>query len=154
MDTKQHLLQQLHSPNAEVRAQATQELWQLWFAAAGAQAEQLLWQAERLVESQEYEQAEAILNALIRQYPNFSEAWNRRATLRYLRHQFKESLADCHEVVRLEPHHFGAWHGMGLCLLALHQYDRAAEAFRRALEIQPYARVNQELLITCLSKMN
>lgn len=153
-DEKRLLLQQLRSTNPEQRELATNRLWQLWFGAAGPEAEQRLLYGERLMEAKEYPDADAAFSDLIRDFPNFAEAWNRRATLRYLRHQFEESLADCGQVVRLEPDHFGAWHGTGLCLVALHRYADAAKAFRRALEIQPFAETNQELLANCLVKLN
>jgi tetratricopeptide (TPR) repeat protein len=153
-DDKQNLLHQLHSPNADARAEATRQLWQMWFAAAGPEAEQRLLHAERLVESKRFDLAEAALSALILDAPTFAEAWNRRATLRYLLQHYAESLADCYEVVRLEPDHFGAWHGMGLCLLAMGRFGEAAKAFRRALEIQPFAQANQDLLAACLTKLN
>ena len=153
-EEKQLLLRQLRSTNSEVREHATNRLWQLWFGAAGHEAEQRLLYGERLMEGKEFDEAEAAFADLIRDYPTFPEGWNRRATLRYLRHQFEASLADCREVVRLEPDHFGAWHGTGLCLVALHRYAEAARAFRRALEIQPFAEANQELLANCLGKLN
>jgi tetratricopeptide (TPR) repeat protein len=153
-DEKQLLLRRLHSTNPEVREHATNRLWQLWFGAAGPEAEQRLLYGERLLESKSYAEAEAAFSDLIRDFPNFAEAWNRRATLRYLSHQFEESLADCREVVRLEPDHFGAWHGTGLCFMALHRYAEAANAFRRALEVQPFADANRQLLAACLAKLN
>ena len=107
-----------------------------------------------MLENGQAEQAEDALTEIIRQAPSFAEGWNRRATFRYMRQQIAESLADCLEVVRLEPHHFGAWHGMGLCYMATHQYIEAAAAFRRALEIQPFAEANQQLLAECLGKLN
>ncbi len=153
-DEKQQLLRQLWSPHPEIRELATNRLWQLWFGAAGPEAEQRLLYSEQLFENKEYEEAEVRLTELIHDFPNFAEAWNRRATLRYLRNQHEDSLADCREVVRLEPNHFGAWHGTGLCLVALHRYAEAAQAFRRALEIQPFAEANQNLLADCLAKLN
>lgn len=153
-DEKQSLLRQLHSTSPDLRELATNRLWQLWFGAAGPEAEQRLLYGERLLESKKYQEAEAAFTDLIRDYPDFAEAWNRRATLRYLGHQFQESLADCSQVVRLEPDHFGAWNGTGLCLVALHRYAEAAKAFRRALEIQPFAESNRELLANCLVKLN
>ena len=153
-EEKPLLLRQLHSTNAELRETATNRLWQLWFGAAGPEAEQRLLYGERLMESKDYEQAESAFSDLIRDFPTFPEAWNRRATLRYLRHEYESSLADCREVVRLEPDHFGAWHGTGLCLVSLRRYAEAAQAFRRALEIQPFAETNQELLASCLAKLN
>ena len=153
-DEKQLLLGQLRSTDPEVREHATNRLWQLWFGAAGPEAEQRLLYGERLMEAKSYDEAEAAFTDLIRDFPNFAEGWNRRATLRYLRHQFEASLADCREVVRLEPDHFGAWHGTGLDLMALHRYAEAAAAFRRALEGQPFAEANHQLLAACLVKLN
>jgi tetratricopeptide (TPR) repeat protein len=154
MDIKQRLLHELCSPRAEVRNLATEKLWQLWFGEAGPEAELELAHAVNLMNIGAAEECEATLGELIKRYPTFTEAWNRRATLRYTGKQYESSLSDCYEVVRLEPHHFGAWHGMGLCLMALHRYADAANAFRHALAIQPFAQINQELLVTCLAKLN
>jgi tetratricopeptide (TPR) repeat protein len=153
-DYKARLLHQLQSSNPSVRSEATNLLWQWWFSAAGPEGAQQLQEAERLTEQDNHAEAEALLDSLLAAQPDFAEAWNRRATLRYVQRRYAESLADCKEVVRLEPAHFGAWHGIGLSLLALHRYDDAAAAFRRALEIQPFAQANHELLRTCLSKLN
>jgi Flp pilus assembly protein TadD len=47
------------------------------------------------------------------------------------------SIADCEEVVRLNPYHFGALSGQGLCQTALGQLREAARCFRRALALHP-----------------
>ncbi len=148
------LLQQLQSTDPELRELAVQQLWQLWFGAAGPEAEQRLLYSEQCFERQEYDEAERELSQLINDFPDFAEAWNRRATLRYLRNRFDDSLEDCREAVRLEPRHFGAWHGMGLCFIARRDFISAAHAFRRAIEIQPFTMTNQELLGQCLAKLN
>lgn len=148
------LYRQLASPDPHLREQATARLWQLYYGAAGSEAEIRLLQAEQAVESGMYDIAEDWLNDLIVDFPNFAEAWNRRATLHYLVKNHIASLADCEVVTRLEPNHFGAWHGMGLNYLELKRYDSAARAFRRALEIQPFAETNQTLLAQCLTKLN
>ncbi len=153
-DEKQSLLHQLQSTNPTVRELATNRLWQLWYGAAGPEAELRLMLGERLLESKAYAEAETTFGDLIRDFPDFPEAWNRRATVRYLLQKYEESLADCREVLRREPDHFGAWHGMGLCLVALHRYAEAAQAFRSALVLQPFAESNQELLGNCLAKLN
>ncbi len=153
-DEKQQLLNQLQSTNPTVRELATNRLWQLWYGAAGPEAELRLMLGERLLESKAYAEAENAFGDLIRDFPDFPEAWNRRATVRYLRQKYDESLTDCREVLRREPDHFGAWHGAGLCLIALRRYGEAAQAFRRALGLQPFAESNQELLGNCLAKLN
>ncbi len=153
-DEKQLLLGQLRSTNPEVREHATNRLWQLWFGAAGPEAEQRLMYSEQLFERKEYREAEHALSSLIEDFPQFAEAWNRRATLRYLLDEYMPSIEDCREAVRLEPNHFGAWHGLGLCQFALRDYIQAAHSFRRALEIQPFVQANQNLLADCLAKLN
>jgi tetratricopeptide (TPR) repeat protein len=153
-DEKHSLLHQLQSTNPSLRELATNRLWQLWYGAAGPEAELRLMLGERLLEGKSYAEAEHAFGNLARDFPTFAEAWNRRATVRYLMKKYEDSVADCRETLRLEPDHFGAWHGLGLCLMALHQYANAALAFRRALELHPFAESNQELLGNCLAKLN
>ncbi len=153
-ERKAEWLRQLHSANPEVRSDATEKLWRLWFGAAGPKNERELIRAERLREMGEFNAAETILNRIIDAERDFAEAWNRRATLRYLRHQYDASASDCNMAVQLEPNHFGAWHGLGLCLMNQQRYADAIAAFRRALEIQPFAQTNWDLIAECLAKLN
>ena len=153
-DEQSVLYQQLRSTDPRTREHATERLWQSYFGAAGPEAEIRLIQAEQAMESGSYDTAELWLTDLISDFPNFAEAWNRRATLYYLVKNYLGSLADCEVTTQLEPNHFGAWHGMGLNYIALGKYDAAARAFKRALEIQPFAETNQNLLAQCLTKLN
>ena len=100
------------------------------------------------------EKAEQILNELIDNLPDFAEAWNRRAVLYYSIGEYKKAIKDCLIVVKLNPYHFGAFHGLGLCYAALGQYKQAIHAFRQALEIQPYAIENQRLILECTAKLS
>lgn len=68
--------------------------------------------------------------------------------------QYQKSLADCQEVLNLNPSHFGALHGWGLCCAALGEFSTAIAAFRQALAIQPYALVNQKLLLECTALLS
>lgn len=153
-DDKELLLKQLHSANADVRDEATQRLWQLFFGAAGPEAELRVLTAEQAIERGSYAEAQIMLDDLVLDFPAFAEGWNRRATLRYLLKQYAASVEDCRVVVRLEPNHFGAWHGMGLCYLSLNRFTDALQAFKHALEIQPFAETNQQLLAQCFAKLN
>ena len=71
--------------------------------------------------------------------PEFAEAWNKRATLRYLTGDLEGSIADCAEVLKLEPRHFGALSGLGLIHMSLEQWDVAAGWFEQALAVYPQA---------------
>jgi tetratricopeptide (TPR) repeat protein len=57
-------------------------------------------------------------------------------------------------VIRLNPFHFGALHGLGLCHAALEEYREAIQAFYRVLKIQPYSLENQRLFLECTARLN
>ena len=54
-----------------------------------------------------------------------------------LAREFRRSLADCAEVVRRNPYHFGALSGYGQIHFELEQYDKAIAYWRRALAVNP-----------------
>lgn len=148
------LLKDLKNPDETVRRQATQELWQIWFLQKGVYGWELLQRSQILIEAGEITQAEAALTELINDQPNFAEAWNRRAVLYFTLGQYRKSLDDCQMVIKLNPIHFGALHGLGLCHAALGDYNAAIMAFRQALEIQPYALENQRLILECTARLS
>jgi len=148
------LLANLKHSDEEIRYRATAELWRLWFQQKGMIGLETLQHAQTLLEAGEVESAEAVLNQLIFKLPDFAEAWNRRAVLYYLIGNYQKSLSDCQMVIRLNPIHFGALHGLGLCHAALGEYRLAIQAFRKALEIQPYAIENQRLILECTAKLS
>ena len=62
--------------------------------------------------------------------PDYVEAWNRRATLYYLRNDYVHSLEDIQQVLIREPRHFGALAGLGMIMQDIGDEKRALEAFR------------------------
>ncbi|MBD2096503.1 tetratricopeptide repeat protein [Trichocoleus sp. FACHB-591] len=150
----ERLLEDLKHADPEVRNRATQELWRRWFEQKGVAGLEQIRQAQMLLETGEKLKAEAVLTQLIQDLPDFAEAWNRRAVLYYVQGKYRKSLADCQQVVQLDPIHFGALHGIGLCHVALGEYREAIPAFRRALEIQPYSVENQRLILECSAKLS
>lgn len=148
------LLADLKSPDEHLREEATRELWRIWFYQKGVYGMTLLEQSQALLQAGKVVEAEAMLTDLVEDQPDFAEAWNRRAVLYYLQGRHRKSLADCQQVVALNPIHFGALHGMGLCYAALEEYVAAIQAFRRALEIQPYATINQRMILECTARLS
>jgi tetratricopeptide (TPR) repeat protein len=148
------LLEDLKNPDENVRQKATSELWRIWFYQKGAYGLELLERSQILYEIGDITQAETLLTELIKDQPDFAEAWNRRAVLYYLTGEYEKSRDDCLEAIRLNPVHFGALHGLGLCYASLEDYRAAIQAFRKALEIQPHALVNQQLILECTARLN
>ena len=74
---------------------------------------------------------------MITKAPDFAEAWNKRATLYYQLGEYRKSLADCEEVIKRNPVHFGALAGFGLIYVELGDLDKALEFFERAVSVNP-----------------
>ncbi|MBC1238127.1 tetratricopeptide repeat protein [Nostoc linckia z18] len=148
------LLEELKNPDATVREQATRKIWRIWFQQKGIYGLERIDRSQKLLDAGEITQAETALTELLREQPDFAEAWNRRAFLYYSIGDYQKSLADCQMVVQINPIHFGALHGMGLCYAALGRYSEAIRAFKRALEIQPYSLVNQKLILECTFRLS
>ncbi|GAB4140548.1 MAG: hypothetical protein Fur0046_16160 [Cyanobacteria bacterium J069] len=149
----QSLLENLKDPDESVRDAATHELWRLWFTQKGAKGLEMLERSQSMIDAGEFGPAEQLLTEVITDLPDFAEAWNRRAVLHYICGQYHKSLADCDQALVLNPIHFGALHGQGLCHMALKQYMAAIQSFRQALEIQPYALENQKMILECTARL-
>ncbi len=147
------LLKDLKNPDETVREEATMKLWRIWYQQKGIYGLEMIERSQKLMDLGEITEAEAVLTEVISNLPDFSEAWNRRAYLYYTTSEYQKSLADCQMVIHLNPVHFGALHGLGLCYVAMGNYVEAILAFRRALEIQPYSQLNQKLILECTLKL-
>ena len=143
------LLRALKSENSTIRELAMGSLWMLWWQAGGDEAFRLTQEANEASEQRKYTKAAAILAQLVRKFPRFAEGWNRLAILHWQLGQFERSVADCKKVVTLNPDHFAAWQGMGLCQMHLGDIAAACRSLRVALRINPYDRGAQKFLRQC-----
>ena len=143
------LVRALKAPSGAVRTAAINSLWDLWVRAAGHRAFRDLQAANAAVERNAYQEALDILGRVTRTYPDFSEGWNRRATLYWRMGRMKEAVIDARKVVELNPNHFGAWQGMALCLVHIGDLEEACDCLRRALRITPHDAGLRSLLTRC-----
>lgn len=148
------LLEDLKNPDERVRDRATHELWRIWFHQKGIYGLEFLQRAQDAIDRGNFEEAEAILTELIADQPDFAEAWNRRAVLYYSMGQHYKAIEDCETAIALNPVHFGALHGLGLCYASVGKYRDAIQAFQQALEIQPFASINQRLILECTARLS
>lgn len=145
----EQLLQDLKKADEVARQRATSELWQLWFSQKGEIGREFLRRSQSYLDIGDIEKAEEILTETIEAFPDFAEAWNRRAVLYFSQEKYQQARKDCEQVIQLIPYHFGALHGLGLSLLGSGNYPEAIAAFRKALEVQPHALINQKLILEC-----
>ncbi len=132
------LFGRLHEEKSEKRAKLLAgAIWKIWQRSGSPTADLLLVQAERAMAAGRQRIAISILSTIVDQYPQFTEAWNKRATAYYIANDYEKSLADIKEVLKREPRHFGALSGMGLIYQQRGEKKKALSAFRRALAIHP-----------------
>ncbi|MEM9944733.1 MAG: tetratricopeptide repeat protein [Cyanobacteria bacterium P01_D01_bin.36] len=152
-DRLERLLVDLKRSNDLVRDRATAALWHEWFHQKGVHGAQQLIEAQTLLDAGRIGEAETLLSSILNAQPDFIEAWNRRAVLHFTKREYWKAIADCQKVIELAPHHFGALHGLGLSHRAVGNYTAAIQAFRQALAVQPYALVNQRLILECTAQL-
>ena len=154
MEDVKKLLSDLQSKDPELRNSATMALWDFWYFEAGDVAETYIRKGEDLMSLNKFEEAQSHFEKVIKRYPEVAEAHNKLATVFFLLGDYKNSVNECKVTLKMNPHHFGAWHGMGLCLFKLARYSEAIESFKSALEIQPYANINRKYIATCMGNLN
>ncbi len=104
----------------------------------------LLERARKAIAAEDYDAAGKILDAAVAFMPERAEAWNARATLRYLDDDYDGSMGDIAETLKREPRHLGALIGMASILKARGKMKEALEVYERALAIAPHWKTAQE----------
>ena len=151
---EKELLQNLLSENAQLRQTATKALWNLWLSQAGEKAESRIRTGTKQMDRRQYELAQQEFENLVMDYPKFAEAHNKLATVLYMQRRYVQSIRECQITLEMNPNHFGAWNGLGLCHYKLAHYQKAIESFNTALTLQPYADFNKVYIAKCRGQLN
>jgi len=131
------LLRELRDPDEDARAEAEQAIWLIWSRSGDPEVDQLYQKGVEQMTAGALRDGIDTFTQVIERKPDFAEGWNKRATLYFLVGDWRKSLADCDEVMKRNPYHFGALAGYSQIYARLEYYDRALEYARRALAINP-----------------
>lgn len=113
-------------------------IWSVWASHPDPALERRLELATRAIAREEYDRARRLLDPLVRDQPQWSEAWNKRATLCYLEGRDAECFGAIRRTLELEPRHFGAICGFAQVCLRRGERAAALTAFEVALGINPH----------------
>lgn len=120
-------------------AESTEALiWDVWMSHPHRAAAHALELATRDIAARRYDIAETRLARLLRQAPDFAEAWHKRAALYYLLGRDAECLHDIRRTLELEPRHFAAMLHFAEILLGGGASAEARFAFHAALTVHPH----------------
>ncbi len=127
----------LRDPDQFVRAIAERSLWEVWSRSGEREIDALFANGVQEMSEGLGEAAVRTFTRIIERKPDFAEGWNKRATVLYLLGEYQKSLADCDEVMKRNPYHFGALSGYGMIYLKLGDPGGALTYFERALAVNP-----------------
>ncbi len=147
------LFSDLYNTASKERAfQIQQEIWARWTAFdADEQINRRMQIGVNLMNSGALADAELWFGELTKVAPEFAEAWNKRATVRFIIGDLPGSKRDIARVLQLEPRHFGALSGLGMINVKQGNYKGALLAYKAAAKQNPHME-EVETIIASLTK--
>ena len=134
------------APDEATSKAIEQRIWAIWVISSSDTANLLMTRVRTAIEAKETDLAIKLLDGIVKIKPNYIEAWNRRATLYYMKKDYGRALADIRQVLKREPRHFGALAGLGMILQDIGDDKQALEVYRRALAVYPHLQRIPELV--------
>lgn len=133
------LFVRLKSEGSSFAAERIQDLiWAIWCDHANDELQALMHKGIGEMAEENFTAAHATFNGLIAKEPGWAEAYNKRATLRFIAGRDAEAVADIIEVIEREPRHFGAMSGFGQIALRNGYLHEAVIAFEAVIDLNPH----------------
>jgi len=129
------ILQQTDNP--AILRNTENQIWAIWLQHPNADVEKLMQLGTQRMNSQRYAEALVVFSQIVESFPDYAEAWNKRATLYYMVGNLDASITDIEHTLKLEPRHFGALSGLGLVYLQRNELSKARQAFEELIVIHP-----------------
>ena len=124
--------------NLDDAERLTVQIWQIWITNNGDETSvDMMYRGINFMDTGNLSIAEAVFSKIIDRDPGYTEAWNKRATVRYLLNNLRGSEADIYEVLVREPRHFGAMSGLGLIKMQQGKLKEALVIYKDILKIHP-----------------
>ena len=134
-----NLFRKLQETTDPVAAQTIEQaIWETWTLPADPDQRELMIKGIGQMQGRDLVGATTTFTKLIEIAPELPEGWNKRATVHWLRGNFKASIADICETLKREPRHFGALSGLGMIRAEMGENGRAVAAFQMAKKHNPH----------------
>ena len=124
--------------NAKSAALLEEKIWSIWneHPSNNKLTERLEFGTE-LMHYGDYNYALKVFDNILATDPEWSEAWNKRATVFFLMKRYSKSLNDIEKVLKIESRHFGALSGQARIFIKLQEYEKAIISLKKALKFYP-----------------
>ena len=121
------------------RVETEERIWTIWCDHPDPQAKAQMALGIGLLAAGDFDQAEAVFDQLIERHPEWTEAWNKRATVYFLQGRDSASVRDICRTLELEPRHFGALGGFAQICIRNGIPSAALAALERLITVNPGA---------------
>lgn len=132
------LFAELAEPQGDSWRRALSDIERIWSRSGSAAMDLLYKRGEDALDTGDYSAAIGHLTALTDHAPDFAGGWYLRAVAYYGDGEFGPALADLAHTLQLEPRHFGALTQLGAMLEEVGDDQRALDAYRQSLQINPH----------------
>jgi len=141
------LFERLNATDAKAEASdITSEIWSIWIESGDGVSNELIRLGILAMQARRFDIALDHFDQLVNHEPRFAEGWNKRATVLYTVGRIQASIDDIQKVLALEPRHFGALAGLGMCYEVLGNDAAAVKAYVLALTANPHlSRIQKRL---------
>jgi tetratricopeptide (TPR) repeat protein len=127
----------LFDEDDRIRGTAETAIWAIWSRSGDAATDRLFERGLEQMREGQLRVAVDTFSRVIAMRPDFTEAWNKRATVYFLIGEDDLSLKDCDEVLNRNPQHFGVLAGYGQIYLRKGEFQRALDYLEQAITINP-----------------
>ena len=133
------LFAQLKAARSPAAAEGLEDaIRKVWMASGSASIGLLMSHGLEALAAKDYDDALYYFDEVVSLAPGYSEGWNKRSAVHFILNDYSAALADLEHVLRLEPRHFEALAGLAVILEDLGDKKGALDAYRRALELDPW----------------
>jgi len=124
--------------NKKVIDETVALIWSEWMQSGVPKVDDMMDKGVDEMHSKQYAEAVRTFTDIVEEMPTHSEAWNKRATVYYLKGEWKKSIQDIEKTLALEPRHFGALSGLATIYLEIGNEKGALKTYEQLLDIYPY----------------
>jgi tetratricopeptide (TPR) repeat protein len=134
-DLYAHLATAGDEDSAKAVAEAIERIW---LSSGSDTIDVLMERSMKAVSEKNYDLAMQLLDHVVALAPDFTEGWNRRAYVHYMKSEVDQALGDLRRTLALDPNHFKALDGLAQILREIGQKKPALKAFKQLLDVHPY----------------
>ena len=125
--------------DAEAADKTSKAIMRLWAISGSDTVTVLMARAIKAIKEKNPKLALRMLDAVVEQAPDYAEGWSQRGHVLYLEGETHRALGDLRRALALDPNHFRALSALGHILREYNANAAALEAYRKLLEVHPFA---------------